>query len=130
MRTLRLLALLGVVCLISSCGGSDDADSNSSKATTTTRAKDASGVGTLTIDGEANDVVLGDDVVLDSWEDQVPRDPCALEGDAISLVLRTEDEGRFIFVAEGPSATELALTLVDNHMTLALDDGSGDRHHR
>jgi len=121
MRTLRVLLIFGAVCLISSCGGSDEEDSTSSEATTTAPATDASGgtdVGTLIIDGESNDVVLGDEVVLSSWEEQVPRDPCALEGDAISLVLRTIDEGRFTFVAEGPSATDLALTLVDNHMTL------------
>jgi len=120
MRTLRLLVLLAAVCLISSCGGSDDEGSKSADATTAP-AKQGSGatVGTLTIDSEANDVVLGTEVVLDSWEEQEPRDPCSLESDAISVVLQTQNEGRFIFVAEGPSASELALTLVDNHMTLA-----------
>lgn len=60
--------------------------------------------------------MLGGDIVLDMWEDQSPRDPCALDSDPISLVLVHEsDEARFIFVAEGPAARKLTLTLVDSY---------------
>lgn len=62
--------------------------------------------------------MLGGDIVLDMWEDQSPRNPCALDSDPISLVLLHEsDEARFIFVAEGSSPKKLSLTLVDSYMS-------------
>ena len=134
-----LLAVL-VAVVVASCGGADDGDSSASTTTTpdsetTTseassdepsddQASDTDGagepsVGTLTIDGEEYDVVLGADVVLNSWDVQSPRDPCGLDASPISVVLLHDGSERFIFVAEGPSADDLSLTLVNDSMAMA-----------
>lgn len=133
MRIVRFLALFSLVALLSSCGGDDESTSTTTTteppATTAAPAAgddaeapsddetDESSVGTLTIDGEEYDVALGDEVVLSSWADQSPRNPCVLEGGPISVVLVHEGEGgRYLFVAEGPTATDLSLTLLDEGM--------------